>query len=262
MGVKPPRIGAALYNEFRGSLESFLHFLNNEGISYVEIGKDWIPTRRELGRFRDLLEIYELKATLHISDHYNLAELKQKAWKRNILGVLGDLSVCYDLEVESAVLHCGWVSDARYMSKAVKRFVEAYNLVSGFANDLNVIIGLENQCRDDTKKFVFQTDEDVNRLVELSEKEMFFVLDVGHLGRLGIPLEKMVSSIGDRLVEIHLHDYNELGRDHLPLGAGKLNKKLVFMIIEEKNPLVTIENKSVGDIRRTIRCLSSTSGGK
>ena len=251
------KIGVALYNEFRGSLESFLHFLSNTEINYVEIGKDWIPTRRELDRFRDLLEIYQLGATLHISDHYNLAEPNLGKWKRNILGVLGDLSVCYDLGIKSAVLHCGWVSDPKDLSKGYERFGEAYKTISGFAEDLDVGISLENQCSEGLRNYIFQDYRDIDKLSEFVDPdEMFFTLDVGHAGRYGAPLDEMASSMGDKLVKIHLHDYNKLGKDHLPLGTGELDKKMVLKIIEENDPLITIENRSVQDIRNSISYLA------
>lgn len=253
-------IGVALYNEFRGSIESFLNFLNSIEIGYVEIGKDWIPTRKELGEIKDLLEIHQLGATLHIEDHYNLAELDRKKWKRNILGVLGDLSVCYDLGIKSAVLHCGWVSQPKDLPKGRDRFGEAYKIISSFAEDLDVKIGLENQCSEGLKNYVFQDDKDINKLGEFSgPNEIFFVLDVGHVGRLGTSVDKMVSCIEDKLVEIHLHDYNKLGKDHLPLGTGELDTKMVLKIIEEKDPLVTIENRSVRDIRDSILYLRNLS---
>ena len=260
------KIGAALYNEFHGSLESFLHFLSNTGISYVEIGKDWIPTRRELDKFKDLLEIYQLGATLHISDHYNLAEPHPKKWKRNILGVLGDLSVCYDLEIKSAVLHCGWVSELKGLSKGYEKFGGAYKIVSGFAKDLDVKIGLENQCSEGLRNYIFQDHKDIDKLSEFTDSnEMFFTLDVGHAGRLGTSLDKIVSSMRDKLVEIHLHDYNKLGKDHIPLGTGELDKKMFLKTflktIEEKDPLITIENRSTKDIKNSISYLTNVSKG-
>ena len=250
-------IGAALYNEFRASLESFLHFLSSVGISYVEIGKDWIPTRRELDKFRDLLEIYQLGATLHISRYHNLAELNLEEWKRNTLGVLGDLSICYDLGIKSAVLHCGWVSEPKDLSKGYERFGEAHKIISHFAKDLDVRIGLENQCSEGLKNYIFQDHKDIDKLCEFADSdEIFFTLDVGHAGRRGTSLDKMVSSMGDKLIEIHLHDYNKLGKDHIPLGTGELDKEMVFKIIEEKDPLITIENRSVKDIRNSVSYLS------
>jgi sugar phosphate isomerase/epimerase len=254
--MKHGKIGVALYNEFRGSIESFLNFLSNAGIDYVEIGKDWIPTRRELGGTKDLLEIYQLEATLHISNHYNLAELDKKKWKRNILGVLGDLSVCYEIGAKSAVLHCGWVSQPKDLAKGYERFGEAYEIISNFAKDLDVKIGLENQCSEGLKHYIFEDHESIDKLSEFIEPEdMFFVLDVGHSGRRGTPLDEIVSRMGDRLIEIHLHDYNELGVDHLPLGTGRLDVKKVLKVMEEKTPLVTLENKSVKWIRDSISYL-------
>jgi len=139
--------GVALYSEFRGSLKSFLDFLTEMDVGYVEMGKDWIPTRKEIGEIRDLLEIYQIGATFHISDHLNIASLDWREWRSNILGVLGDLSVCYDLGMESAVLHCGWVPWSEELDKGYERFKEAYEIISDFAVDLDVKIGLENQFR-------------------------------------------------------------------------------------------------------------------
>jgi sugar phosphate isomerase/epimerase len=43
--------------------------------------------------------------------------------------------------------------------------------------------------------------------------------------------------------------------DHLPLGTGRLDVKKVLKVMEEKTPLVTLENKSVKWIRDSISYL-------
>lgn len=119
----------------------------------MEIGKEWIPERDNIGQTRDLLDIYDLKVSLHISPQYNLAEFDEKKWKRNILGVLGDLGISYDLQVENAVLHCGWVNrddiTPTAMDEGFERFAEAYHLINDYAKDFCLNIGLETSVLTD-----------------------------------------------------------------------------------------------------------------
>lgn len=133
------KVGVNLYDEFHASIESFLNFLHWMKIDYVEIGKDWIPTKKELGEFRDLLEIYQLGATLHLTGDHNLAELNSEKRKRNVLGVLGDFSVCYDLNIKTCVLHCGWVLNHDKLPQAYKSFGESYKTIAHFAEKLGAI---------------------------------------------------------------------------------------------------------------------------
>ena len=64
-----------------------------------------------------------------------------------------------------------------------------------------------------------------------------------------------------RLAEIHPHDYNELGQDHLPLGVGKLDVKTLCRIIVDRRPLIVVENRSVRDIKSSISHLKAVLGG-
>lgn len=250
------KIGVALYNEFSGSLESFFSFLQNLNVDYVELGKQWIPKRGNTRETRDLLDIYNLKANLHISEQFNLAELNYHKWKRNILGVLGDLGVCYDLHIENAVLHCGWLKRNEITSNTIddgfKRFADAYNLINDYAKDFCVKIGLENQVTDGYKYYIFQDSENMNKLETLIGQNVNYVLDVGHLGRLGQPLNYMMERIEDKLIGIHLHDYDNAGRDHLPIGTGNLQVNDLFRSIKGKDLFITIENKTIPHIKYSI----------
>jgi|GEM_PF-1905255 len=268
-------IGVALYNNFKGSLESFLAFLHSLGVDYVEIGKEWIPQRGEARFMADLLDIYELKANLHVSYHYNLAESDKRRWKRNLLGVLGDLGVCHDLNIANAVLHCGWIDRDDTSSYSIEEgfdnFVEAYGVINDFANDFGVNVGLENQCSlgwqhnilspsenlingnlEGGEQYIFQNGEDAEKLRNLIGEKILFVLDVGHLGLYRANLEDMMKIMGDNLLGIHIHDFDQHGRDHLPLGTGKLQMDKLFSLMRNKDLFITLENRSVPHIKYSI----------
>jgi len=268
-------IGVALYNNFRGSLESFLSFLHSLGVDYVEIGKEWIPPRGEASRMSDLLDIYDLKANLHVSYHYNLAESDKRRWKRNILGVLGDLGVCHDLNISNAVLHCGWIDRDDNFSQAIEEgfdnFLEAYGIIEDFANDFGVNIGLENQSSigwqhnilspsknfvngnlEGWEQYIYQNREDAEKIRNLIGEKVLFVLDVGHLGLYGENLEEMIKTVGKNLLGIHIHDFDLEGRDHLPLGTGKLQMDKLFSLTKNNDLFITLENRSVSHVKYSI----------
>jgi sugar phosphate isomerase/epimerase len=250
------KIGIALYNNFRGSIESFLGLSQALNVDYVEIGKEWIPHKDEIMCMSDLLDIYELFANLHVSYNYNLAETNERKWKRNLLGLLGEMGVCYDLNIEKVVLHCGWINldsmSSRNLEEGFEKFAEAYHLISNFADDFGVEIGLENQCSDGIYHYIFENQDSIDKLNEYVDPKMKFVLDVGHLGRTGSSLEDMMDRIGKNLIGIHLHDYNDLGKDHLPLGTGLLEINKLFGMINEKDVFITVENRSVTHIKQSL----------
>lgn len=270
------KVGVALYNDFHGSEESFLSFLQKLGVDYVEIGKEWIPPSNKVRSMEDLLDIYDLKANLHVSYHYNLAEPDRRKWKRNLLGVLGDLGICYDLNVENAVLHCGWLErDESFkdtLNEGFERFGDAFNIIQDFAGDFGLKVGLENQCSmgwqhnlfsetrlmksstiEGWENYLFQKTEDADRLREIIGDDIRFVLDVGHLGISHVSLEEMIKIMGDDLIGIHIHDFDEFGRDHLPLGTGKLDMDKLFTLIRNRDLFITLENRSASHIKYSIQ---------
>jgi len=271
------QIGVALYNDFRGSIESFFSFLQKLGVDYVEIGKEWIPSSSEVRVMSDLLDIYELRANLHISYQYNLIETDKRRWKRNLLGVLGDLGICHDLNIENAVLHCGWIArddiSPQNLQEDFIRFAEAYNIIHDFSKDFDVNVGLENQSSlgrqhnkfleskasseiksvpEGWEQYLFQKSDDIDTLRELIDENILFVLDVGHLGVSHGSIEDKVKRIGDNLLGIHIHDYDNCGRDHLPLGTGKLDMDNLFSLIRDKDLFITLENRSTPNIKYSI----------
>lgn len=83
-------------------------------------------------------------------------------------------------------------------------------------------------------------------------------LDVGHLN-VGskVGLKTWVEEIGSRIVEIHLHDNDGCHDDHLALGEGKIDFRLLFKLLNEIgiHPILTLEQKNEEDFLRSISWL-------
>ena len=62
----------------------------------------------------------------------------------------------------------------------------------------------------------------------------------------------MMDIIGDNLIGVHVHDFDEFGRDHLPLGTGKLDLNALLNFVQDKDIFITLENRSVPHIKYSI----------
>lgn len=71
-----------------------------------------------------------------------------------------------------------------------------------------------------------------------------FCLDVGHQHVFGkSPLKEWVETLGEKIMELHLHDNNGEEDTHLAVGKGNADFAGLFQIINEKglSPTITLE---------------------
>ena len=105
------------------------------------------------------------------------------------------------------------------------------------AEALSVKMALENVFDDNPAP--------LKRLLEAVDSSFLgYCMDPGH-GHLfsEVPLVDWIGVLGDRLVEIHLHDNHREADEHLPLGQGDIDFPAIFSRIRERglHPIYTIE---------------------
>jgi sugar phosphate isomerase/epimerase len=93
---------------------------------------------------------------------------------------------------------------------------------------------------------VYETDPEVHRaLFEAIPSDVFgFCLDVGHQHVFGkCALKEWVETLGDKLMELHLHDNHGEEDTHLAIGKGTADFAGLFKMINEKglSPIITLE---------------------
>jgi sugar phosphate isomerase/epimerase len=71
-----------------------------------------------------------------------------------------------------------------------------------------------------------------------------FCLDVGHQHTFSnTSLGTWIAALGDFLKEVHMHDNDGLGDDHLPVGQGTIDFGSLFRLLHERSikPVLTLE---------------------
>ena len=93
---------------------------------------------------------------------------------------------------------------------------------------------------------VYETSPEVHlALFDAIQSDHFgFCLDVGHHHVFGkSPLKEWVETLGDKIMELHLHDNNGEEDTHLAVGKGNADFAGLFQFINEKglSPTITLE---------------------
>ncbi|MCX8172092.1 MAG: sugar phosphate isomerase/epimerase, partial [Archaeoglobaceae archaeon] len=111
----------------------------------------------------------------------------------------------------------------RNVEKAIK-FAVDYGKNAGF-----------DVCLENDQFFI---DDFILGDVKLTLDIGHFALDIARWGNYKESLEKFVEKHGARIIVIHVHDFNIASMsDHLPLGSGELELKLLrWLLIEKVKP--------------------------
>lgn len=102
-----------------------------------------------------------------------------------------------------------------------------------------------------------------DHLLELNEhldNRLKFCFDTGHFLLFSeVPLEDWLTSFGENLAELHLHDNRGDIDSHLPLGEGIFDFHSLFLFLNAHNrsPLIVIEHHSRAE---TLRSLANLPG--
>jgi sugar phosphate isomerase/epimerase len=117
---------------------------------------------------------------------------------------------------------------------------------------------------------VYETDPEAHCALfnAIPSKAFGFCLDIGHQHAFGkLPLEEWMGALGEKIMELHLHDNNGEEDAHLAVGKGSADFTGLFRFINEKglSPTITLEphreetlwqSLAFEDLKEFIRTLS------
>ena len=97
-------------------------------------------------------------------------------------------------------------------------------------------------------------------LDRLKDQRVGFCLDAGHLFAFGnADLHLWLAELDTYIGQLHLHDNHGSGDDHLPLGKGRIDFKLLFAHLKSKGlprPIITLEPHREADLWPSLEYLS------
>jgi sugar phosphate isomerase/epimerase len=147
---------------------------------------------------------------------------------------------------------------------AFNEWNHSYYLNDWLAISLETWTPIARRCRSLGIGMLFENTHEARpdvlvRLLEALEPEgVGFCFDVGHanaFGRTSIP--DWLTTLGNRLAALHLHDNHGQKDDHLALGRGSIDFSYVFRWLKESGPkALTLEPHQEDQVVPAIRTLA------
>jgi sugar phosphate isomerase/epimerase len=153
------------------------------------------------------------------------------------------------LEPGVVVFHSGydkWKYDQR-VDIWLERSLETWGPINEKAAGLGIKIAIENIFEDEP--------ESLRLLMEKMNSGNFGVcFDTGHFNLFSsVSLTEWIEAVKPYIIELHLHDNNGSGDDHLAIGDGIFDFRILFRLLEDINCVYTIEAHSVKDVKKSLK---------
>jgi sugar phosphate isomerase/epimerase len=253
-----PRYGASLDLRFDETVEEYVAFLADLGLSHVELRWGYLDTHPDAPdpvRLREVASAHDVTVTVH-APHVdaNPGNVNEQLRRGTVDAIRDALEYAATADAVGVVVH-GGAARTRYpervQSRSRAQAVRTLREAADAAAELDVPLCLENQ-RD--KPGRLRNTATPDRLAALladveagaDASRLYVTLDVGHAKVTGVDYGAFVDRFGDRIRVAHLHDNDGIDDDHDPLPAFR------EVAAEVGAPYNVLEMKSLADVERCV----------
>ncbi len=205
----------------------------------------------------------DLARTLHQNDlsitlHSPFMDLSPGGVDRKVREITMDrfskmIELAGVFEPKAIVFHPGyekWKFDGN-VGVWLKNSLQTWPSLVERAKKMELVLAIEN---------VFEEDPDpIKRLLkEIDSSHFRFCFDTGHHHVFSkTPLPLWIDTLGEYLVEVHLHDNHKEMDEHLPMGEGSFDFNQFFHLLQRDklHPLYTIEPHEEAHLWRGLEAL-------
>ena len=248
-------LGMPILYEF-DSLEENFKLANKLGLDFVELNLNFGYCRKEMeeGNVKELLDKYNLKATLHFYDEADfgsydevVAAYIQKNKKYTELGK-DYISIMNFHNVPGPVVTIGGVKNYIYAKEYdtyIKKLINNFKFINDYLAQFDIKMVIENVDGAENADFLFKN------YIEFKKEGFRFNYDIGHDNRSGSELFNFIQKHELKFDEFHFHDANKKGC-HIALGDGDIDLKYFKDLAIKNNAWVLLEVKSSEDLIKSV----------
>lgn len=204
-------------------------------------------------------DLQRLKGTLnwnpHLSFHGPFMDMSpggvdEKVWKVTLERFLRIIDIARMMKPEVLVFHPGY-DKWRFHGHEdlwLENSLKIWSKVLEESKDIGSSIAIEN---------VFEEDPStLEGLIKGIDSPRFGIcFDTGHFHLFSKkPLKEWIDRLGNRLVEVHIHDNNGKADEHLAIGDGRMDFNSLFILLNNlpRKPLLTIEAHGKEAVEKSI----------
>jgi sugar phosphate isomerase/epimerase len=240
--------GASLDLRMADSPEEFVQFLDDLGLSHVEIRQSYLDTRSPAPTVEELRALREssgVSYTLHAPyNDCNAGAFHESLREAMVDSVVDTLETAAAIGASAVVVHGGSVRRGypdHVHALARDQAVCTIRECARHAADVGVPLCVENsRVKDERRHFTARPTALAEFLddVGVDAPALGVTLDVGHAKASGFEVTDFLDAVGDRVVVTHLHDNDGTADDHDPLPAYESVAALVgadYNVLEMKS---------------------------
>jgi len=210
----------------------------------VSEGEHYLPLI--MGRLKAIAPSYNVKFSIHapISD-VNIASLNERIREASTLEIIAAMEHAIELNADTVTFHPGLQSvivpgqEKRSMEKA-KRSIRT---IDRLMNEFGIAAALENLPMMPSFGFMIgKTAKEMHELIDGTEMRICF--DTGHANTVG-QIDEIIDLLGDRIVNVHIHDNNGSNDDHMTIGDGNIDFKKTLSKLSKYKGRYIIESRSL-----------------
>ena len=191
----------------------------------------------------DTFSRYNLVRIGHTQSFVNICDFSELIRRASLQETVKALEVAHRLDIGFLTVHPGFLWPVMTGEKALKKTCKSLKELLKVADDLNLILGLENlPPRFFPPRGYFSRTEEFDVVFsEIASQRLKLVLDVAHASFAeSDPPLNFIDKFYEKLAHVHLSDNLGQRDDHLPLGAGRVDYKTPVRELKKRNYSGTI----------------------
>jgi len=225
-----------------------IEFAGKHGFQGFELAFEYPEATPEqiLRRSKQILDAfsrYDFIRIGHTQSFVNICDSSEAIRRASLKETIKTLETAHRLDISLLTLHPGFLWPVMTGEEALKKTCKSLKELLKVANDLNLILGLENlPPRFFPPRGYFSRTEEFDVVFsEIASQRLKLVLDVAHASFFeSDPSLKFLDKFYEKLAHVHLSDNLGQRDDHLPLGAGHVDYKTPVMELRRRNYSGTI----------------------
>ena len=196
-----------------------------------------------MGRLKAVAPSYNMKFSIHapISD-INIAALSERIREAATLEIIATLEQAIELDAKTVTIHPGHKSMVipGLEAKSREKSKKSIRTIDRLMNEFGIAAALENMPSLDF--MIGKTAEEMFELVDGTDMKICF--DIGHANTVN-QIDEMTELLGDRIVNVHIHDNNGSNDDHMTIGDGRIDFRAVLSKLSKYRGKYIIESRSL-----------------
>lgn len=231
-------------------------------IPKLEVYKGKRLIRSRIKRIKDILSTYNISTSIHapyfseapnyphelVVDTANLNDTQERLINESIM-------IAEELGSKVVVIHPGRINGDK--KRSFENMISNLSRITKFAQDRNVILGLENKEGTDPKNLCISASELVEAIERTGSSNLGATLDIGHANLTCSgnqeKLRQFLKMMKDLVVHVHVHDNTGSlteqywGDLHMAPGNGTID----FSVLNELdfNGVYNLEVFSIEDVK-------------